>query len=212
VRRAILLAVIAGTVFAQDRQPPIKFSTTVTGEPLYTFGTTVAASSGFKGDIYLLKPQTANLPKFSKLKPVGSIYTSYLCVPQRTFNEGFPGVTDRFEWFAIDYHARFWVSHEGVYRFALISDDGSKLYLDDKLAIDNDGVHPQQKAFGSVKLKVGVHRIRVSYFQGPRYSLALVLGVLGPDDKEFRVFDTNDFKPPADAPDWDVPGKTGGKK
>ena len=59
-----------------------------------TFGTTVFSSSGFRGDIYFLKPGTAKLPRFERGKPVGSVYTNVLQVPARDFREGFPG-TDR---------------------------------------------------------------------------------------------------------------------
>jgi hypothetical protein len=121
-------------------------------------------------------------------------------VPFRSFEEGFPGVTERFEWFAIDYTGRFWVSEPGTYRFALASDDGSILYIDDKKIIDNDRQHPVIEMEGKAKLKAGVHRIRVSYYQGPRFHVALVLRVAGPRDDELRVFHTDDFKPPADAP------------
>jgi hypothetical protein len=205
------LMLIAAAAAAQQSPPPYKFSTTVTGEPLYTFGTTVVASRGFRGDIYLLKPQTFKLPDFSRLKPVGSVYTPYLCVPARSFDEGFPGVTDRFEWFGIDYNARFWVSRPGTYRFALESDDGSNLYVDRKKIIDNDRQHAPLEKFGRVNLKSGVHNIRVSYFQGPRFHVALVLQVAGPGDNDFHVFHTDDFKPPVDAADWDTPAKPGKK-
>jgi hypothetical protein len=183
-------------------EPPYKFSTTVSGEPLYKFGTTVVATSGFRGDIYYIEYNALQLPKFSKLKPVGSIYTPYLCVPLQRFEEGFPGVTARFEWFAIDYHAQFWVSEPGKYWFALLSDDGSVLRIDGKTVIDNDGQHSLLEKEGFVKLKVGMHAIRVSYFQGPRYHVALVLRVAGPKDKMLHIFHTDEFKPPADAPDW----------
>jgi len=207
-----LLTMLVFEAAAQESAPPYKFSTTVTGEPLYTFGTSVVANSGFKGDIYLLKPETSKLPNFSRLKPVGSIYTTYLCVPRRSFDEGFPGITDRFEWFAIDYNGRFWVSREGRYEFALVSDDGSKLYIDGKKAIDNDGIHPELKAFGRVVLSAGVHSIRVSYFQGPRYHLSLMLAVRGPDDPEFRVSHMDDFKPPPDVAERELAEKPARKK
>src|SRR3954453_18994667 len=152
---------------AQD-EPRYKFSTTV-----YTFGTTVATNSGFRGDIYLLPEGVDKLPDFAKLKPVGSIYTPALCVPSRDFEEGFPGVTQRFEGFAIDYRGSFWVSAPGEYRFALDSDEGSILYIDEKRVIRNDGQHPAIEKDGHVKLKAGAHRIRVSYFQGPRFHVAL---------------------------------------
>jgi len=76
-------------------QPPYKFHTTVVGEPLYTFGTTVAANSGFRGEIYHINPGSQKLPNFSKLRHVGTIYTPSLCVPARSFDEGFPGITER---------------------------------------------------------------------------------------------------------------------
>src|SRR5271166_6476239 len=87
-----------------------------------TFGTTVVLPYGLRGEIYLLHPGTERLPKFEKLEPVGSIYTTSLNVPPRDFSQGVPGVTDRFEWFAIDYTGKFWIERPGIYRFALTSD------------------------------------------------------------------------------------------
>jgi len=201
VPTVLRLALILAPAFRLAAQePPYKFRTTVVGEPLYTFGTTIAANGGFRGEIYHIDPGSQKLPNFSRLKSIGAIYTPYLCVPSRSFDEGFPGVTERYEWFAIDYTGRFWVSVPGVYRFALASDDGSILYIDDKKIIDNDKQHPVIEKEGKVKLKAGVHRIRVSYFQGPRFHVALVLRVAGPGDDELRVFHADDFKPPADAP------------
>ena len=34
-------------------------------DPMVTFGTTVVSSSGFRGEIYFLKPETWKLPNFS---------------------------------------------------------------------------------------------------------------------------------------------------
>ena len=204
---AYLFALGSIGAMAQQQEPPYKFGTTVVGEPLYKFGTTVAANSGFRGEIYFLEPDTGALPDFRKLKPVGAIYTPYLCVPYQSFDEGFPGLTKRYEWFAIDYSGRFWVSKPGAYWFALMSDDGSILYIDGRKVIDNDGVHGVEEKHANVKLTVGVHRIRVSYFQGPRYHLALVLRVAGPKEKQLRVFHTDDFKPPPDAPGWEDAAK-----
>jgi hypothetical protein len=194
---AIVTLAFALSLAAQE--PVYKFSTTVNGEPLYTFGTTVVATTGFRGEIYFIKPGSRKLPDFSKLKPVGVIYTPYLCVPPRSFDQGFPGVTDRFEWFAIDYTARFWISEPGTYRFRLASDDGSILYIDGKKVIQNDNQHPVIEKAGSVNLKMGEHAIRVSYYQGPRFQVALVLRVSRPGDPELRVFHTDDFKPSTDS-------------
>jgi hypothetical protein len=164
-------------------------------EPQVTFGTTVLIPAGLEGRVYHLHRGTSKLPDFQKMKPVGVIYTTSLNVPPQDFKRGFPGVTKRIEWFAIDYTGRFWVEKEGVWRFSLLSDDGSKLYIDGAEVIDNDGPHPPQVVAGFVTLKHGAHDIRVSYYQGPRYHVALVLLVAPPGEAP-RVLDTNELKPP----------------
>ncbi len=164
-------------------------------QPVYTFGTTVVIPSGLHGLIYHIRHNGRKLPNFKKLKPVGSIYTSSLNIPPQDFQQGFPGVTKRFEWFAIDYTGRFWIERPGAYRFALMSDDGSRLYIDDRLVIDNDGVHPPQEETGSIELSKGVHTIGVSYFQGPRFQVALVLKI-APPGEPLRIFSTDELKPP----------------
>lgn len=164
----------------------------------------MVVSSGLQGQIYYIRRNSPHLPKFEKLKPVGTIYTPSLNIPPQDFTQGFPGVTDRFEWFAIDYTGRFWIEHPGTYRFLLTSDDGAKLYIDGKQIVDNDGVHPPASESGSVKLDGGIHRIRISYFQGPRLQVALILQV-APPGEEFRIFSTDEFKPPADPDTWANP-------
>jgi hypothetical protein len=166
---------------------------------------------GFRGEIYHIPEGTVEVPSFKRLKPVGAIYATELYIPPCKFTAGFPGVTDRVEWFAIDYNGRFWVEKPGKYRFALTSDDGSLLYIDGHLVIDNDGIHPPVTRDETVKLRRGTHRIRVSYFQGPRYDLALVLAVQGPDDEDLRVFDMNEFKP-ANLDEWQEDDSKAGKK
>ena len=56
------------------------------------------------------------------------------------------------------------VPKTGVYDFHLASDDGSRLYLGDSLAIDNDGLHGVIEKSAHVPLKQGWHAIRVEWF------------------------------------------------
>ncbi|HTS64226.1 MAG TPA: PA14 domain-containing protein [Candidatus Acidoferrales bacterium] len=189
--RFALTLLAAASLASQEREPP------------YKFGTTVVLPMGLRGQVYHLHRDTQRLPDFRKMKPVGSIYTSSLNIPPQSFQQGFPGVTKRFEWFAIDYNGRFWIANPGLYRWSLLSDDGSELYIDDQLVIENDGVHFAQEQRGALGLAGGVHRMRVSYFQGPRFEVALVLKVAGPGER-FHVFTTDEFKPPPDA-QWTDP-------
>jgi hypothetical protein len=199
IRRAAAILVVLGT-FGPARCLA-QAGAAVSQEGLATFGTTVVAPFGFCGRIYAIPPGTYALPRFAGLRPLGTIYTTRLDVKPRSFHEGFPGVTDRFEWFAIDYTARIWVESPGSYSFVLESDDGAALHVDERLVIDNDGEHLPTKAHGDIRISGGIHDIRVSYYQGPRYYVALVLHVKPPKQK-WRVFDTDDFKPPSNPADW----------
>jgi hypothetical protein len=139
------------------------------------FGSANEDLSSLRGDIYYLPEGASALPNFSTLTPVGSIYTKTLDVPQRSFDSGFPGVTDRFEWFAIRYTGSFQVDQEGEYSFRLVSDDGSRLFIDGNKIIDNDGTHAPASVSGSAYLTRGTHQMEVDYFQGPRQYVALQL-------------------------------------
>ncbi|MEZ4918765.1 MAG: family 16 glycoside hydrolase [Saprospiraceae bacterium] len=48
----------------------------------------------------------------------------------------------------------------------LSSDDGSRLYLDDALIIDNDGLHGMAPIETELALRGGYHKIKLQYFQG----------------------------------------------
>jgi hypothetical protein len=176
-----------------------------------TFGTTVVIPSGLQGVVYHLHHNTKQLPDLRKKKPAGTIYTTSLNIPPQDFKQGFPGVTKRFEWFAINYTGKFWIDKPGKYRFALTSDDGAKLYIDDQLVVDNDGQHPPETKSASFALSGGVHRIQVSYFQGPRFQVALLLQVAGPG-QEMRVFSTDEFKPPPNPETWAYPETANSEK
>jgi len=165
------------------------------------FGTTVVIPSGLRGEIYKIRAGTTVLPRFDSRKSVGSIWTTELNVTPRHWRDGFPGVIHRNKWFAINYTGRFWIEKPGVYSFALLSDDGATLFIDGQLVIDNDCLHSPDVRGSTVNLHRGVHRIQVGYFQGPPDCLALVLAI-APPGENWRVFSTDEFKPPEDPENW----------
>jgi beta-glucosidase len=60
----------------------------------------------------------------------------------------------------------------GQYTFSLTSDDGSRLFIDDKLLINNWGDHASQSATGSILLSADhAYHIRIEYYQGTGESL-----------------------------------------
>ena len=54
---------------------------------------------------------------------------------------------------------------DDFYRFAVESDDGSVLEIDDEVVVDNDGNHPSRVVAGHIPLRQGVHKFKLRYFQ-----------------------------------------------
>jgi hypothetical protein len=152
------------------------------------FGTAGEVPFALHGRVYYIPENTETLPDFSRLRPVGTISATRLDIQPQSFTAGFPGVTDRFEWFAIDYKGRISLVEAGTYTFRLTSDDGAKLFIDGREVIDNDGIHGPGSIDAEVELAAGIHEIRVPYFQGPREEIALVLE-WGPDAENLRPLD-----------------------
>jgi hypothetical protein len=119
------------------------------------------------------------------------LYTKRLDISPRSFKAGIPGVHDRFEWFAVRYDGAFVTGVDGDYGFRVLSDDGSKVYVDGAEVIDNDGRHGPRSVAGNIRLVPGEHRLRVDYFQGPRGGIALQLWMTPPDGVE-RLYDASD--------------------
>jgi len=95
------------------------------------------------------------LPDFAKLKPVSEGLTTSLNL----------SVARRNEDYGIVFEGYFALKQEGNYTFTLASDDGSKLFINDTLLIDNDGDHGTITKTGSLRLKAGIHKARIEFFQ-----------------------------------------------
>ncbi len=65
--------------------------------------------------------------------------------------------------YAIVYKGFIDFEKEGLYRFQLSSDDGSKLYLNDRLLIDNDLGHPFQMLSRWARVPAGLVPFRLEY-------------------------------------------------
>lgn len=73
---------------------------------------------------------------------------------------------ERAERYALRLSGFIRVPADGLYEFALGSDDGSTLTIGDKLVVDNDGAHGMEEKFGMIALRAGLHPVVVRYFQG----------------------------------------------
>ncbi len=100
--------------------------------------------------------QWGNIPNFNELKPAAEGACGGLDL----------GVAQRTNDFGVRFRAQWNVAQVGKYRFHLGSDDGSRLIIDGKTIVDNDGVHPHTEKSGEAILDAGWHDVLVDYIQG----------------------------------------------
>ena len=166
-----------------------------TSAGLGIFDTAVLPGHGLTAELYVLEGASASfsvdvndkrvlhlrsgpismMPNFELLTPVYTFVAANLDVPPRAYTEGFstPQLESITEDFAIRFRGELAVDTPGEWMFALYSDDGSKLFIDGQLVVDNDGIHAPRLERGRVKLTVGRHPVEIHYFQGPRHTIAL---------------------------------------
>jgi hypothetical protein len=161
-------------------------------------------TQGVKGNLYVL-PRPADAADLAAAAPTLNAYSlvdyirpehklnvliklSELNIPAKDWASGFPVASDFVrdpngnvlnEYFGVELEGFLKLPSgqpEGDYQLAVFSDDGSKLWIDSQLNVDNDGTHsPQWKcASSNVNLKVGeLHSFKLQYYQGPRTKIAL---------------------------------------
>ena len=71
------------------------------------------------------------------------------------------------------------VPSDGTYTFSTTSDDGSRLYVGDRLVVNNDFLHGMVTVSGPIGLRAGTHRIRVDFFERGG-GAGLVASISGP--------------------------------
>jgi type I phosphodiesterase/nucleotide pyrophosphatase/PA14 domain-containing protein/chitobiase/beta-hexosaminidase-like protein len=164
--------------YTTDGSVPIKESTLYRG-PITLSESTVLVAKAFLGDnqesntskafFRLVKKDSKNgihykyyqskkewkfLPVFESLKPLKSGTTYEFRIDDINEVEGQYG---------IQYTSSIQIDITGEYRFYINSDDGSKLYINGDLVVDNDGGHGTIERMGSVSLEAGRHKIKIDY-------------------------------------------------
>ena len=96
------------------------------------------------------------IPDLKKLKPEKS---GVVAAP------GLEAVSPRKDYYSIAFSGFIDIPVTGVYTFYTVSDDGSRLFVDDRQVVDNDGCHGDLERSGEAALAAGKHPFRLLYFQ-----------------------------------------------
>ena len=118
------------------------------------------------------------LPDFSSLVPV----------KEGRINDisNLESIKTREDYWGLVYEGYIGIAKQGVYKFSLSSDDGSRLTIDGNRILDNDGIHGVMTRQGTVELSPGKHPIRIEFFEG-NYGEYLVMNYSGPGIPEQEV-------------------------
>ncbi|MDH3718900.1 MAG: PA14 domain-containing protein, partial [Planctomycetota bacterium] len=98
----------------------------------------------------------AAIETFARLEPTDSGIVSgiHVNVPQ----------VKRRDKFALQFSGLIQIDQPGRYTFYTRSDDGSRLYIGDRLVVNNDGRHVMTEKKGAIKLAAGSYPLVVTYF------------------------------------------------
>ena len=95
------------------------------------------------------------LPDFKAISPKRSGTVDNVTLEPRKKND----------YFAFKFDGYIKISKAGNYTFYTNSDDGSKLFINGRQIVNNDGQHSKMERSGKVKLSAGLHAISITYFE-----------------------------------------------
>jgi len=106
-------------------------------------------------EYFVYEGEWSKLPDFDSLKPITLGTTKSVDIGSKQGSDNYGFVFDGF----------IKIPADGVYTFYISSDDGSKLLIDNKVLIDNDGMHGIVEKNNEIPLAKGYHAIRILFFE-----------------------------------------------
>ncbi len=120
-------------------------------------------------DLQIFEGDISSLDDFSKMQETGQETAVEIKTPG--------GVPD--DHFGLVFTGFIDIPADGVYTFYTTSDDGSRLYLNGDLLVDNDGIHGMALEKGQTALAKGKHTLKIVYFEN-NYGEGLKVEFEGP--------------------------------
>ena len=112
------------------------------------------SNNGIRYHYYESKKDMNFLPNFLEMKAVKS---------GKTYQFRIDSINQVKHQFGIQFSSSIKINSKGEYHFYLLSDDGSRLYINNTLVVDNDGGHGAIERKGSISLQPGFHKITLDY-------------------------------------------------
>jgi hexosaminidase len=148
----------AATFLPGGRSSPVVRSSIVVERPRPA----VSVPSTEKGVLYTYaEGDFHQLPDFAKIREMVKARGRVANVTLAAL-----GTKLRAERFAVLFEGLVFASADGVHRFVVRADDGIRLEIDGEKILEDDGEHEPRESSGEIALARGLHRVRITYFQG----------------------------------------------
>ena len=126
---------------------------------------------GWDVSFYVFDEELSSMPDFASHTPVEVTTTSDVDFHNPHFTA--MGYTDNF---GAVFEGKLYVEG-GSYPLGISSDDGSKLYVNGELLVDNGGTHGNRARGATIDLEEGYHDIKIEYFDSV-HTAVMVFGLL----------------------------------
>lgn len=117
--------------------------------------------------------QISTLDSFNTLNKQEKTISPTISIPERLTGD----------YYGLEFEGYIKVPQNGVYTFILASDDGSRLYLNNELLIDHDGVHGAVEKTQKTALKAGFYPFKLLYFEA-LYGQDIKLFIIPPNGEK----------------------------
>jgi outer membrane protein OmpA-like peptidoglycan-associated protein len=174
----------------------------VAAQPNLGFGQEQELNNVLKGSFYPLElPSVFSLSTRHFYKnqettsvPLGIVYTRYLDIKEQAITLNMEGIPIEYALetknFCIIYNGSICIPEDENYTLKINSDDGAKMWLDDKTILDKDVLSQMSKTDTvSLPLKKGSHKVKIWYFQGLDSNMGLQVQIKKTREAKYKVAD-----------------------
>jgi hypothetical protein len=153
---------------ARDFSNPVFYTVTSSDSQVTkVYSVTIVSSywtQGLLAEFFDFNVGYGQLPDMSGMTPDVTRIDEQINYPST--NNAWPGLpASMADTFGSRHTGAIRIDTPGTYTFYLESDDGSKMWLNGALLIDNDGLHGMQERQGTVNLAAGYHPFRIEFFE-----------------------------------------------
>ncbi|HLF92745.1 MAG TPA: PA14 domain-containing protein [Planctomycetota bacterium] len=117
---------------------------------------------GLVAEYFDVGEEINDFPTLKGLKPVLRRVEKDVNIAQTNGPFNGSGLVDTF---TVRWTGTIAIPKAGRYQFITESDDGSRVFIDGKLVVDNGGCHIPEEKDGAVELAAGKHPFRLDYFE-----------------------------------------------